>query len=112
MDVTITVPTQLEILVTGVKHPEHAVNRLKKYLKENSFTVDRTGYRAYTPDTPIVIEFDEMELARNLDLTAVVDPPVWFDKGEIKDVVKALELFVGDETAAKVGRFLEENSNV
>ena len=109
MDVTIQVDGRFIFTVEGTAHPTHAVNRVKKFLRENTFAIARIpGGFGYRPESPITIQFDEMDLSRRVDIDDVVEPKVWFDRNE-QEALDHLLRHDG-ELRRKLQKLIDENN--
>ena len=112
MECTIEVTAELTIVVDGVSHPTHAINRVRKYLRENSFSINRDrNHRGYLPSEAISIRFNEMEVARSLTEDDVVLPVMWFDQSEITNINRTLRRQgVSMATINKVNKLIQDNN--
>lgn len=112
MECIIEVDAKLTLTVDGVAHPVHAINRMKKYLRENRFTLTADTRFGYHPFGDISIDLDLEDVANKLDVdTHIVSPSTWMDKGEIEQLSKVLWM-LDEDVANKVTRLIEEHNSV
>lgn len=110
MNFEFSIPTKLMIRATGVNSAEHAVNRVRKYLKENCFTVADDG--TYRPETGRVnITFNEMTTADDVSLDTIVNPPTWFSDKEKERILGWCDGVIRGPTMDKLIRVLEQEAH-
>ena len=104
------IPTALNITVDNVNSAEHAVNRLKKYLEENVFEVGALPPLTYNPGGEIMMDFNEFDVAKDVSLETIVNPPHWFSQMEQQAILCALEEDdrINEHTFSKVMSMFEE----
>jgi len=112
MECTIEATTKITIVAEGVTHPTHAINRVKKYLRENNFEiVSSRTFGSYIPPQPISLQFNELKLASTLTEDDVIEPNIWFDRREIDQIHTALRSRGVDvQLRDKIGRLIDENN--
>lgn len=109
MNFELSVPTKLMIRVTEVNSAEHAVNRVKKYLKENCFGIVDDG--AYRPDSGrVAITFNEMTAAHDVSVDSIINPPTWFSDRERAEILEWCETVIPERTLAKLKRALDQEA--
>lgn len=88
MNFTFKVNVDMDIDVTNVNSAEHAVNRLKKYLR-SAIVMVATCPGSYTPDGDIVLTFNEHDIIDSVDTDDIINPPTWFSEKEKQSIIDA-----------------------
>ncbi len=94
MNFQFEVNVNMQIDVTNVNSAEHAVNRLRKYLR-TAYVEVRTFSREYTPDGEISLSFNELDIVDTVDTDDIINPPSWFSASEKDSLIKASEEWSG-----------------
>jgi hypothetical protein len=109
MDCTINISVPVRAIVRDVAHPQHAISRLKKYIRENTVTVEVDTFLGYEPGG-ITIGIDKDFMHSNLDVEEhVTDPPYWMDKQDTDRIKELVSLGLLDKsTSRRLLRMIEE----